>query len=47
MRSTIKSSLNQKTSNIVGQMYFKGNDLLEINYDFLQITILENLIIIN
>ncbi len=30
----IKSSLNQKTSNIVGQMYFKSNDFLEINYDF-------------
>ena len=30
----IKSSLNQKTSNIVGQMSYKGSDLLQLDYDF-------------
>ena len=30
----IKSSLNQKTSNIVGQMTYKGSDLLQLDYDF-------------
>ena len=29
-----KSSLNQKTSNIVGQMSYKGSDLLQLDYDF-------------
>ena len=30
----IKSSLGQKTSNIVGQMTYKGSDLLQLDYDF-------------
>ena len=29
-----KSSLGQKTSNIVGQMSYKGSDLLQLDYDF-------------